>query len=300
MSTAGRHHLEQSILIIAKSLLKEYNLKMDYQVLINDNLILSGSLYTVILISILIVCGLWIITRIIWHKLGENEKLKYEFITIIAHKFRTPLTQTKWIVESMNELETDSFKKENLKNLGVTNEKLINLTNTLVELTDSKNGNLAAYSLERINLCELTNKVVNGLSADFHQKNIFFGVQCSEPEIYVKVDKIRMEFVIQTILENSIDYTHPGKNVDIIIIKKDRKAIVQVNDGGIGIAPSELPQIFTKFYRSDSAKTMDTEGFGISLFLAQSVAKRHGGKIEVDSEGLEKGASFNLILPLVK
>jgi signal transduction histidine kinase len=273
---------------------------MDYQILINGNPIFSGDIYIVAFISILILSVLVVLIRIIWGKLKSNEDLKYEFITIIAHKFRTPLTQSKWILEELLTLEGDSYKKESLNNLGTSNSKLINLTNTLVELTDSSNHKLAAYNFERINICELVGKVVGNLDGDFHRKNIFYGVQFSEPEIFVRVDRQRMEFVIQTMIENSITYTETGKNVDIIVVKKGRKAIVQVTDNGIGIDASQIKNVFSKFYRSKEAQTMDTEGFGVNLFLAKSVVKRHRGKIEAMSEGLGSGSTFSLTLKRVR
>lgn len=273
---------------------------MNYDVLINGNSLFSGSLYTVALVVVLLGIIFWIIGKILWKRIKSNEDLKYEFVTIIAHKFRTPLTQTKWVVESMIAMEEDSFKKESLKNIDTSNEKLISLTNTLVEITDSASRKRAQYDFERINLCELTNKIANSLTEEFHKKNIFFGIQCSDSEIYVKADRQRLEFVLQTIIENSVNYTPTGQNVDVVVIKKGNKALVQVTDNGIGIDPKELPNIFTKFYRSQSAQTMDTEGFGIGLFLARSVVQKHKGKIEVNSAGLGSGSTFTIILPLVK
>lgn len=273
---------------------------MEYQILINGNQYFSVGLYTVITVAVLTVLVLWFFIKIIWNKLREYENLKYEFITIIAHKFRTPLTQTKWMVDEMINLEENSFRKESLGNLRISNERLINLTNTLVELTESENQNLAAYNFERINLCDLVNRVAKNLSSEFHQKNLFYGVQCSKLEIFVKADSQRLEFVLQTIMENSIKYSSPGKNIDIIVATKGRKAVVQVTDYGIGIDQRELSSVFKKFYRSKGARTMDTEGFGVGLYLARSVIKRHRGKIEVNSSGLGSGSTFYTILPLVK
>ena len=88
--------------------------------------------------------------------------------------------------------------------------------------------------------------------------------------------------------------------MDILIVTKGRKVIIQVSDYGIGIDPSEIPHLFSKFYRSKGAKTMDTEGFGLALFLSKSIVERHGGKIEAISEGIDRGATFKVILKRVK
>jgi signal transduction histidine kinase len=206
----------------------------------------------------------------------------------------------KWIVETLLEKEQDSYKIENLKNLGQSNQGLISLTGTLIELTDSAHTSLATYTFERINICDLVNKVADELKKDFHEKNLFFGVQCSASEIYAKVDRSRMEFVVQTLIENSIHYSPPGRNIDIAVSTLKHKVHIQVVDHGIGIDKADISSIFTKFYRTKNAQAMDTEGFGVGLFLAQSVMKRHKGSIEVHSAGIGEGSTFTIILPLSK
>jgi signal transduction histidine kinase len=71
-----------------------------------------------------------------------------------------------------------------------------------------------------------------------------------------------------------------------------------VADTGIGIEKEELPRVFSSFYRTKKAQLADTEGFGIGLSLARSIINRHGGKIEVSSEGEGKGSTFTIVLPI--
>ena len=238
----------------------------------------------------------------IWSKSKEYEKLKYEFVTIIAHKFRTPLSQVKWLLEEITSKEQDPYIKESLSTINQSNQKLISLTNTLVELTDSADKSLAQYNFEKINICEITTQTVSSFKDRFHEKNLFFSIQCENPEIFVKADRTRMEFVIQTLLENSINYSPPGRNVEITVSQNKpqnaSRAFISVTDHGIGINPVDAPRIFSKFFRSDSARSMDTEGFGVGLFLAESIVKRHKGKIEAFSEGPDRGATFTITLPL--
>src|SRR3989344_7581833 len=88
----------------------------------------------------------------LWRKLRENENLKYEFITIIAHKFRTPLTHMKWLSEGLIADELDPRKRENLREMRQANQKLIDLTGTLIELTDSDDDSKSSYVFETVNL----------------------------------------------------------------------------------------------------------------------------------------------------
>lgn len=236
----------------------------------------------------------------IWHKIKENENLKYEFITIIAHKFRTPLTQMKWISETMVSEEKDSYKKENLENIHHSTQQLIDLTGTLIELTDSDNASTNSYNFERINLCEIVKSVSDTFKSSFHEKNIFLGLQCAAPQIFSNIDRPRMEFVLQTILQNSITYSPPGRNVEVLISTEKNKAKITVKDRGIGIDPKDISKIFTKFFRTSNAQRTDTEGFGIGLYLAQAIVRRHKGKIHVFSEGVNMGTTFEIVLPTIK
>lgn len=240
---------------------------------------------------------------IIWaiiKKLSGNEILKYEFITIIAHKFRTPLTQVKWISEELLKSEQDPYKHQSLQDIEQSNEKLIKLTNTLIELTDSDNNSASTYAFEKVMLCEFVRTVSNSLKNSFHEKNIFFSVQCPPNDTQVKIDPQRMEFVLQTLLENALTYTTPGQNVDVIIQKENRKVIIAITDHGIGIDKRDLPHVFTKFFRAQNAQATDTEGFGVGLYLAQSVVRRHKGNINVYSEGIGTGSTFVITLPTTK
>jgi two-component system phosphate regulon sensor histidine kinase PhoR len=272
---------------------------MNFQLFIGDNLILHGDIFIVSIIILVLLIILTYVIWIIWKKLRANETLKYEFVTIIAHKFRTPLTQIKWILETIFKDEIDPYKKESLSNISKSNETLINLTNSLVDITDSVHSSKSSYNFQRINVCEMVNRVSNSLKERFHEKNIFFGIQCSNPNIFVRADSARIDFVLQTLIENSINYSHAGGSVDIKVDIHKRKVAVSVIDRGIGIDQAEFSRLFTKFFRSSSAKTMDTDGFGVGLYLAKSVVKRHGGKLEAFSEGLEKGTTFTMTLHTV-
>jgi signal transduction histidine kinase len=118
--------------------------------------------------------------------------------------------------------------------------------------------------------------------------------------MFVKIDRQRMEFVLQTLLENALTYTPSGKNVDVIVSKVGHKAIISVVDHGIGIDKADMPRIFDKFFRADNARATDTEGFGVGLYLSQAIARRHKGTMDVTSDGVGFGSTFTITLKTVK
>lgn len=238
--------------------------------------------------------------RIVWKRTSENEVLKYEFVTIVAHKFRTPLTHIKWSTDELAKNEVDKYKRETLQDIQKSNEKLIKLTNTLVEITDSENEASSTYVLQRTELCAFVKAVGEEMRHEFHEKNVFFTIQCPAEPIHAKIDSQRMEFVLQTILENARNYTPTGKNVTVALGQEGHKALIAVTDDGIGIDKKDIGLISTKFFRTENAKSADTEGFGVGLYLAQAIARRHKGSIEVFSEGVGRGSTFTIVLPLAK
>ncbi|MCX6718927.1 MAG: HAMP domain-containing sensor histidine kinase [Candidatus Taylorbacteria bacterium] len=271
---------------------------MTYLLLINGNPALQGntaSLIFIIFISFMLLAG---IISSIWRRLRENAVLKYEFITIIAHKFRTPLTHIKWIAEEKIAKTQDAGERESLIDLENSTDHLIKLTGVLVELTETDTRSKSLYKFESASLSEMTKEITSAARNMFHEKNISFFVQIPPEDIMVKMDKPRMEFVIQTLLDNSYTYTPTGRRVDVAVGASRHKAIFAVSDNGIGIDSNDIPHIFDKFFRAPNAKSMDTEGFGIGLFMANSIVKKHGGKIEIFSAGKDRGAMFKVILPM--
>ncbi len=248
----------------------------------------------IVLIAILVVAGFFL-----WKKIKEDDSLKYEFVTIVTHKFRTPLTQIKWETEAMLLSEADQEKRQNLLDMKESSEKLIGLTGTLVELLNVNNTWKTIYSFEPTSLCEYVKEVAEPHEADFRKKGITFTLICPPEPVFANIDKERLKYALQILLDNAHNYTPQGGRVDIVIEKKEAKACISVVDTGIGINFTDKLHLFTKFYRADNAVKTDTEGFGIGLFLAKSVVKRHKGKIEATSEGQNKGSTFTISLPSI-
>ena len=273
---------------------------MNYSLIINGSPFIQGNLATFFLIVFIVIAvgvGVAIMLR---RKIMENEVLKYEFITIIAHKFRTPLTQLKWLIEGLVSTEQDSANRENLTDMKQSTDNLISLTGTLIELTNAESENKAVYQMEDVNVCDVTRAVTSSFKNAFHDKNIIFSVTCAIEQAFAYVDRTRLEFVMQTLLENSFHYTPPGRKVEVMVGIQNKKAIISVADNGIGIRQEDIQRIFSKFYRTENAKSMDTEGFGVGLYFSQNIIHRFGGKIDVYSSGLDRGSTFSIILPLVK
>ena len=270
---------------------------MNYQPFVDDKFFWGGNISTFFLVTFIVVVLAIGLAAEIWRRLRQNEVMKYEFITILAHKFRTPLTHLKWQLEELSSSSAEPAAKEMIADISGSIDQLISLTGTMLELTDSENKSKTLYKFERVSLCDFVKNVTQPFKNMFHEKNISFSVRCEGQEVFARIDKPRMEFVLHALLENSHAYTPPGRNIDIIVSQTWHKAMISIKDAGIGIESKDLPHIFEKFYRAENARRADMEGVGIGLFLAQSIVRRHKGKIEVYSEGRDRGTLFRVVLP---
>lgn len=237
----------------------------------------------------------FIIGKIFWGKLRETEKLKNEFIAVVAHKFRTPLTHIKWATK-------DLLKKGVEKNLI---SKVDDANNRLVELVDILLGTFKEeeipyiYKSETVPLEDIARGVVNQYSQRIKEKKIKFVFSSEKNVPQVHADKDKISTVIRILLENALEYTLPEGKIEILIKPRGKgKVIFLIKDSGIGISKDELFYIFEMFYRTTKAKRLNTEGTGMGLFIAKNIIKRHHGKIKAESKGENRGSIFWFTLPV--
>lgn len=270
---------------------------MQYQISVDGTTYVNGDIITLSIVALIIAIIAIITSIILIKRLKENSHMKYEFVTIVAHKFRTPMTYIKWVCDTLIPEETDSFKKKSLEEIRKSNQKIIDLTSTLIEIADDENNAGATYVFEKFTIYDFVKSITDRFKDNLHEKNLFFSLECDNKDSLVKADRSRLEFVVTTLLDNAQTYTKPGQNVSVFINTNLLNIKISVQDSGIGISKQDLPHIFSKFYRGKNARATDTEGFGVGLYLASSIVKKLGGKITVESQGEDMGSVFTITLP---
>lgn len=245
------------------------------------------------------IAAVWIGT-FVWKKTRETDILKTEFISIISHKFRTPLTHIKWATDMIASTEHNPDTLQQIKNIGESNKRLIELSNMLVATAEAGNSGTYAYNFVDVPLIKTTEDMLNVHSAQIIDKKLTIKKDYDVNEITINADMERIKFALQTLIENALHYTPIGGTIEITLKKEGKLARIGVSDSGIGLDPKELHLVFTRFYRTDTAKSYHTEGVGIGLFLTKIIIERHGGKISVTSEGKGKGTAFSVTVPLIQ
>jgi signal transduction histidine kinase len=238
--------------------------------------------------------------NVFWRKSKEVEKLKSEFVTVAAHKLRTPLAKIKWALEMLpREIkEITPTGKQLIAQTKNANQEIIELAEELLNLTKTQ-SNIFLYNFELINLEELVKEIIAKTQDQIKSKDINLTLNAEKNLPKVRADKIRLSSAIQVLIDNAIMYSPPSKGKIIINIKRDKNNIVfSIKDHGIGIKQEDILRIFSSFYRTKQAYSIETEGLGIGLFIAQSIINRHHGYIGAKSKGHGKGSTFWFSLPV--
>jgi signal transduction histidine kinase len=231
------------------------------------------------------------------NELAEVDTLKNDFIAIASHELRTPLGVILGYASFLQETHDQEVNEHASK---VVNSAL-QLRRIIEDLTNLRYIQQKESELVRqtTTLDEVVNEVIEDVRSLIDAKGHQLTVQLT-PGIRVSVDRIRMTMAITNILVNAIRFTPDGGEITVIAeITPNREALLTVRDNGIGIEKSEIERIFEKFYQIEDHMIRHHGGLGIGLSIAQGLVKAHGGRIWAESEGLNKGTSLFIALPLV-
>lgn len=231
----------------------------------------------------------------VWKRLREDDLLKYEFISTVTHKFRTPLTHIKWASENLEKENLSQEGRDQIKYITKANMNLVELTNILAKASEV-DADPQEYHVKLVDVSALVESVLTSLSDAYKDSNIQLEKHF-EQNMNVRGDDSRISFVIQTLMNNALSYSPNGGTIMVRVFRSNKDIVCSITDTGIGIPKDELQYIFEKFYRGEGAKQTDTEGMGIGLFISKQIVLHHRGKMWVESEGSGKGSTFSFSLP---
>lgn len=230
--------------------------------------------------------------------MSKNQSDQERMLRDLAHELRTPISTIGALVDGIEDgvIAGDAHAWQTIRDqLG----RLNRLSRDARDISLSANQVGADETL----VCDplvLGQSAISAWKAPFEKKGVtleFVGRQGCDS---VKVEPERIGQVLGNLLENALRHTPASGNVRLIVEPNERGVTFEVTDSGDGIGLEQLPQIFDRLFRGDSARHAGDTGSGLGLTIARSIAESHGGTLTASSEGLGKGTSFVLTLPAFK
>ena len=230
------------------------------------------------------------------------ERKKSEFVSVVAHQLRTPLSGIKWTLHMLISGDFGEMTNEQkvfLMKSYENNERMISLVNDMLAADRIESGRMK-YDLIRINIRDLVENVLFEVFPNAEKRRIKINFNSPpEEKFVVLVDPSKIRAVLQNLLENSIKYTMEGGAIYINISKQDSVVTVTIKDNGIGIPKEQKQQIFTRFFRAPNALKLEANGTGLGLYMVKKIVEQHGGKVWFESEE-NNGSTFYFSLPLAR
>lgn len=229
--------------------------------------------------------------------LEKDIKHERRLTSDVAHELRTPLMAMQATVEAMQDgvYPTDA---EHLEVVAAEVRRLSRLVGAMLQLSRLENGK-TPFRPEETDLVWLVKSLVTSQEQLFEDKGLQlrFADETPSQALIADVDPDLIRQAVVNLMSNAMRYTPSGGWVLVAITQDHADALISVSDTGIGIAKEDLPRTFSRFWRSDASREMESGGLGVGLAVTKEIVDRHNGTITVESE-LGKGTTFTLRIPL--
>jgi signal transduction histidine kinase len=218
-------------------------------------------------------------------QLLEADRLKDEFVALISHDVRTPLTSIIGYVELALddgvEPPLDEERRSYLDIVSRSSERLMRIVDDLLFVARLQAGRLVLEPT-KLDLAEIALQAVEEARPRAERKGLTLSFVGDGP-VSVDADRGRMFQLLDNLVSNAIKFTPEGGRVDVRAVRTADGAVLEVSDTGIGLPPEELELVFERFFRSGHAVSNQIPGTGLGLFIARAIAEAHGGHISASN-----------------
>lgn len=235
-------------------------------------------------------------------KLKELDDIKNELITRASHELKTPLTYILCSTDLLLTLYQDFYTDEVKELIEIINKgakRLENLVRNTIDISLMESKSIF-FMNEKEDIGKLINECAEDMIYLVNKRELTLDLNTQE-SIFIKIDKNKIKQVIKNIVLNAIKNTPPKGNISISLNRLRKHLEILIKDTGVGFTETEKQKLFQKFgkiERYGKNLDVDIEGPGLGLYLAKQIVEMHGGKIRAESEGINKGSSFIIELPI--
>jgi two-component system cell cycle sensor histidine kinase PleC len=226
---------------------------------------------------------------------------KSEFLANMSHELRTPLNSINGFSEVLYD-ETfgplNEKQKKYVNNVLISGQHLLLLINQILDTAKLESGKMH-LQLNKLHMKSLINEISLLVADLVSKKKLDMSLEIAEDLPDIEADELKVKEVIYNMLSNAVKFTPEGGKIGLRGKKVDSEIQIEVWDTGIGIAPENMEKIFEGFFRVDTPYSRVTEGTGLGLPLSRRLVELHGGKLTVESKGLQKGTLIRFTLPVI-
>ncbi len=228
-------------------------------------------------------------------QLERLNRAKSEFVSLVSHEFRTPLTGIQGFSEMMRDEElTLEEMREYAGDINKDAQRLNRMIDEMLDLDRMESGHMTIHP-ERMDLNAVIDDVADRVRPNAPNHTLTLDLQSDLPQI--QADRDRITQVASNLLNNAVKYSPTGGRITVTTRADGDQLRLDVRDEGLGIPPEALETIFERYSRVDSQATKDIPGTGLGLPIVRQIVQLHGGKVWAESE-LGRGSVFHVVLPL--
>jgi signal transduction histidine kinase/ActR/RegA family two-component response regulator len=236
--------------------------------------------------------------RDLLEELEERVSERDQFLALLGHELRNPLYAIVLAAEESDEEDPDLLRSK-MKVIERQARRLRRLVDDLLDVARVTRGKIELRRRKR-DLREVVQRCVEEMKPTVERSGITLTIDLADAPVPVEVDEVRMEQVLTNLLTNSMKYSPPGGQIEVIVGSDDEGAFCCVRDDGDGIEPEILPHIFDLFAQASTRKDIHQGGLGIGLTLVRSLVELHGGTVSAESDGPGMGCTMIVRLPLAE
>lgn len=226
------------------------------------------------------------------------DRLKSEFVAVVSHETRTPLTSVKGALELLFDERYFKNNEQQVKLLTIAHanaERMLLLINDILDFSKLESASLP-MTIERQRLEPVVRQAAHNLRMLIEERRIGLEMDLPPDLPDALIDAHRIAQVLTNLLSNAIKFSPAGGRIEVAARAEGRELRVQVRDHGDGIAAADVPKLFRKFQQIDSGATRKVGGTGLGLVICKGIVEQHGGRVGVESEPGE-GSEFWFTLP---
>jgi len=229
--------------------------------------------------------------------LRETDRRKDEFLAILAHELRNPLTPIRNVAHILARGHPDAMTvRRSGEMLERQATQLTRLVDDLLDVARIMRGRVV-LDREPLSLASVVDTALETVRPLLESRHQTVSVSRLDTELFVNADHVRLSQVITNLLTNASKYSPDRARIEMALEGSADRAALVVRDEGVGIDPQMLPQVFEVFLQGDRSLDRSHGGLGIGLTIVRHLVEQHGGRVEVKSEGLGKGSEFRIELP---